>query len=219
MTHEDLKNLASLYALGALDGEDLAQFTGHLSECQECRRLVREYEESSAGLAWALPKESPAVALRERVLAGVRTRRQARLNWAAAAAALVAVVLGGLWWNASRKLDYWENLLADPQTQVVVLKGSPEAPGAAGRVLRRGREIVFLGTGLPRLPEKSVYELWAIVDQKPVPAGLYRVDARGRSSGSFVLPDALAKVDAFAVTVEPEEGRPSPTGKMFLIPQ
>lgn len=43
MSHEELLDLADVYALGALDGDELAEFQAHLTAgCAECQTRVRE---------------------------------------------------------------------------------------------------------------------------------------------------------------------------------
>jgi len=55
VSHEELLDLADVYALGALDGDELAQFQAHLSSgCPECRTRIKE---TGAALAF-LPHNS-----------------------------------------------------------------------------------------------------------------------------------------------------------------
>jgi anti-sigma-K factor RskA len=107
--------------------------------------------------------------------------------------------------------------LQDPGTQVVMLNGLAPAPEARARLLwspERGGTL--LATGLPPPPADKTYELWAIAGGKPVPAGLFTVDAEGRGSAQVpALPD-VAAVEVFAVTLEPANGVPQPTGPMVL---
>lgn len=58
MSHEELLDLAEIYALGALDGEDLAALQAHLAAgCAECQAKVSE---ASAALS-ALPGDYQAL--------------------------------------------------------------------------------------------------------------------------------------------------------------
>jgi len=57
--HETYETLAAVYAVGALDGGDLAQLEAHLAEgCDRCTVALREAREVLAGLALA---DTPAV--------------------------------------------------------------------------------------------------------------------------------------------------------------
>jgi uncharacterized protein YoxC len=120
VTHEDFEDLAPLYALGALDGEDLSRFAGHLSGCATCIKLVAEYEESATGLADALPRQTPPAALKERILSSLRETPRAEKPgsrarpWAAlglAAGALVALALGALLVRSNQEVKSLEQAL------------------------------------------------------------------------------------------------------------
>jgi len=59
-SHEPYGEMASAYALGALDGEDLAGFRAHLAEgCAHCARALAEYREALV-LPAADLREAPA---------------------------------------------------------------------------------------------------------------------------------------------------------------
>jgi anti-sigma-K factor RskA len=66
------------------------------------------------------------------------------------------------------------------------------------------------------LPPGKAYQLWAIMD-KPVSAGTFGVDTghkcRHMAKG---IPDP-SRVTKFAVSLEPEGGRPQPTGEIYLV--
>gem|GEM_PF-1473233 len=68
--HGLLAPLAEEYAVGALDGPEHVAFERHLSSCDSCRVLVREYHEVVAHLPSALSAGSPALpaGLKARVL-------------------------------------------------------------------------------------------------------------------------------------------------------
>jgi anti-sigma-K factor RskA len=108
-------------------------------------------------------------------------------------------------------------LLTDPASRVVELAGLAPSPGAQGRMIwnpRAGGLLVAID--LPPVPPGKTYELWAISAGKPLPAGLFRVDAQGK--GTLTVPplEGVSTVDVFAVTLEPEGGVPQPTGQMYL---
>lgn len=97
------------------------------------------------------------------------------------------------------------------------LAGQAPAPGAAGRVFWSPTHgLVFAATNLPALPPGRVYQLWIVADA-PISAGI----ARPGNPGDFNVVTATAaqteKAKAFALTIEPEGGRPAPTGPMLLL--
>jgi anti-sigma-K factor RskA len=108
-------------------------------------------------------------------------------------------------------------LLNDPSTQVVTLGGLTPSPAAQGRMIWNPRAGgLFVAVDLPAAPEGKTYELWAIAGGKPVPAGLFSVDAEGKGQLRVGPLEGVAAVDVFAVTLEPAGGVPSPTGEMYL---
>jgi anti-sigma-K factor RskA len=74
LNHEPFTEWATLYAMGALDGEERTQFETHLAPgCLTCTTMLSELSEVVAALAWAAPTVSPRPELREQLLARVRT--------------------------------------------------------------------------------------------------------------------------------------------------
>ena len=72
---EDLHSLAAPYALDALDPGERRRFEKHLGGCDRCAAEVRALSEDAVRLAWSTAAPAPA-ALRDRVLAAVRTTPQ-----------------------------------------------------------------------------------------------------------------------------------------------
>jgi anti-sigma-K factor RskA len=71
---------------------------------------------------------------------------------------------------------------------------------------------------MPALPPGKTYQLWAIVD-KPMSAGTFRTDSGHKSRVVLKdLPD-LSRISKFAVSLEPDGGRPQPTGAIYLAGQ
>ena len=109
--------------------------------------------------------------------------------------------------------------LTNPQVRVVSLAGLPASPNARGLLLWNAdrRAGLFLATGLAQVPADSIYELWAISGNEPVPAGLFALDQQGRALLKLPVLPADKTFDKFAVTVEPAGGVPKPTGPMHLL--
>ncbi|ALO92877.1 hypothetical protein SHL15_1713 [Streptomyces hygroscopicus subsp. limoneus] len=72
---EDPHSLAAPYALDALEPGERRRFEKHLAGCDRCAAEVRELAEDAVRLAWSTAAPAPP-ALRERVLAAVRTTPQ-----------------------------------------------------------------------------------------------------------------------------------------------
>ena len=67
--------LAALYALDALDADEMAAFEAHLTSCEACRRDVESYREAAASLGEAVAV-TPPEGLRATVLSQVATTPQ-----------------------------------------------------------------------------------------------------------------------------------------------
>jgi anti-sigma-K factor RskA len=101
MSHEPFETQAAAYALGALDGDECAQFEEHLAhDCATCAKALREFHETVADTARDLtPTIPPAdvkTALLRRVAASggrrASTRRWRTIRWAVGTAAAVVGV-------------------------------------------------------------------------------------------------------------------------------
>lgn len=254
--HETFDELAAVYAVGALDGEDLARFEAHLAAgCDPCTTVLRDSHEALARLALAGPPAIPPpavkAALLERVTAEGRSRRpRSRVSWVpwvaatAAAAGIAALITGGV--VAARyeaqlghmaretaairqRLQQSEEalrqevtsyrhaveLLRDPATRVVELRGAGPSPEASGRMIwhdRAGGQLFV--ANLPPAPAGKAYELWALGGAAPQAAGVFQVDASGR--GTHRVEASTGSPAKFAITLEPEAGVPAPTGPIVL---
>jgi hypothetical protein len=107
-------------------------------------------------------------------------------------------------------------LLRDPATRVVDLRGAGPSPEASGRVIwhhTTGGQLVV--ANLPPSPPGKAYELWTLDGPAPRPAGVFKVDASGR--GTHRVEAIGGPAAKFAVTLEPEAGVPAPTGPIVLV--
>jgi anti-sigma-K factor RskA len=70
MSHEKLSELCSIYALGALDGEELREFEAHLETgCPLCGQQIQEYSQTVAAIPEALANVRPSADLKARLMA------------------------------------------------------------------------------------------------------------------------------------------------------
>ena len=117
MSPEEREELASLYALGLLEGEDLAAFEKELARDPALDALVLEFERAAGQLATALPQKRPPSALKNAVLGAVQSPAVAVgsasgletlmrwIPWAIAAG--FAVFCGMLWFGrADLRVQY-----------------------------------------------------------------------------------------------------------------
>ncbi len=219
----------------------LSEFEGTLTELAEGMAVTPRPEVKQAILARldGEARPAPVIPLAER-------RRAPRWTavWAGAAAAGIAAVLVGMAVSATyeRRLEelgqvasslrsevaklkeevdeqrVLVGLMRDPETQVVALAGQPAAPQARARMWWHRRSGgLLVASNLPPVPAGKTYQLWAITGKAaPVPAGIFAVDASGRSSLRVPPVSGVDAVDVFAVTLEPAGGLPAPSGPMVL---
>lgn len=120
LNRESMRDLASAYAIGALDADELREFESLLAQSEELRREVAEFEEVSAQLAHGAPGAEPDPDLRRRLLDRAKvdavssavsrpsrsTNWMLGLAWAAAAAGIIVAFV------QSDRADDLENQLA-----------------------------------------------------------------------------------------------------------
>ena len=158
--------------------------------------------------------------------------------WLAAAAFLL---VAGLFWRQSDQLAQrvarLQNESAQQQAQLerarevvstltstdamrvtLVAAQTPPQPQGKAIYVRDRSSLIFLASNMPGLPPQKAYELWLIpTNGAPIPAGLFKPDARG--SATVVEPPLPAGVEAktFAITVEPEQGSSTPTMPIVMM--
>jgi anti-sigma-K factor RskA len=99
----------------------------------------------------------------------------------------------------------------------VSFKAPPQPGGKAIYSPQRGG-LIFIASNLKPLPAQKSYELWLIPAQgAPIPAGVFKPNARG--SATITNPPLPAGVEAkaFAITVEPEQGSSTPTMPIVMM--
>lgn len=107
-------------------------------------------------------------------------------------------------------------MLMDPASNGVVMKGLDISPTASAKVFwnSNSSEVYLMISQLPPPPADKQYQLWAIVDGKPVDAGVFDVNVNSKLQKM----KNISSPQAFAVTLENKGGSPVPTMEaMYLI--
>lgn len=114
--------------------------------------------------------------------------------------------------------DELVRILTSPTAKMASLSGTVKAKEAYAMVFvepgtRRG---FFYANNLPSLPAGMAYQLWVITD-KPVSVGVFTLDP-GRKGRLMMrdIPD-VSRIKKLAVSLEPEGGRPQPSGNIYLV--
>jgi hypothetical protein len=209
--HVRIEELVVARALGGLEPAEAAELdavlAGHGASCQECRRLVDEYEEVAGRMAFAVAPDEVPTGMEDRVVEratrssnviglGARSMRRA-LAGVAAAVLVVAGGLGGyLLHGGGGDGIQGVQLAADGGTGSLTLVYQPDTDRS-----------LLIGSGLGSLPADRVYELWMIRDGTPQRAATFL------PSDHLVLevPADVSGADQVAVTVERAPGVAAPT--------
>jgi anti-sigma-K factor RskA len=175
-----------------------------------------------------------------RASAGVGQRKWwPAFGWAAAVA---MIVVAAVMWNQNAKLKsslaelqglseqqklelgqarhVVDTLTAQDVQRVDVMPVGLKQPPPQGKAIysRQNNGLIFVASNLHPLPAQKAYELWIIPTKgAPIPAGVFKPDARG---GAMVInPPIPAGVEAkaFAITIEPEAGSATPTMPIVML--
>ncbi len=114
--------------------------------------------------------------------------------------------------TVNERLDQIEkdlNIVNNPAFNRVVMKGTPNAPDALASVYwnESTQEVYLSIQQMKDLASENQYQLWAIIDGKPIDAGVFDANF----DGLLKMKAVQAGVATFAVTVEPRGGKQSPT--------
>jgi len=182
MSEHPMLELAPLYALDALEGEELAAFEDHLPTCPECREAVAEYR----GVATALVVDEPVSELTwhrirkaiEAVGSGARPGPglSTAWRWVAGVAAAAAVVFGAIL--------AFDLVGPDQLTPDAIVAAADDAAAEAGSIVGDflvddvavatvvladdGRGFVIPTDELVAIEGTRTYQLWVINDTEDV---------------------------------------------------
>lgn len=113
------------------------------------------------------------------------------------------------------KANYQEEIaiLQNPNVKVIPLAGQPDFPNAKALVyFDKTSEAVYLsGLNLPSVPSGKQYQLWAIVDGKPVDAGMIE------GNSSILKMKSFSNAVAFAISLENTGGSTTEAGPKGAI--
>ena len=119
--------------------------------------------------------------------------------------------------NANEAMKHDLAVMGDKNAVPVVLKGTAHAPDALAKIywMKNTGEVYVDPSNLPSAPPGKQYQLWAIVDGKPVDAGMIRTE-----NGIFHIQKmkSFGNAQAFAITMEKTGGSPTPSmDQMFVM--
>lgn len=115
--------------------------------------------------------------------------------------------------DMNKDMDVVHSKFSEP----VALRGLEAAPDAAAKIfwMKNTGEVYIDPSNLPETPEGMEYQLWGIVDGKPVDGGMI-ITKKGNKYRMQKM-KTFGKAEAFAVTLETKGGNPTPKGQMYVM--
>ena len=185
-------------------------------------------------------KQAPVIPLQ----ANTKTHLNNGVYWKWAAAAAVLLLFGSIVANVSlyNKYDQANKDLQQSQQQLtlaeesnsdmkedmhvvqskysepVALHGMNVAPDAAAKIfwMKNTGEVYVDPSNLPDIPEGKQFQLWAIVDGKPVDGGMIITSKKGTKYRIQKM-KTFGSAQAFAITIEKAGGSPTPTMDQMVV--
>ena len=218
---------AAPYVLGALEEAD--SYREHLDGCASCRADVAELQLVVDTLPATVPPVVAPQALRERVLATVRS--EAELLQAAGSQVDRPPSHAGRWRSprvsllgagmaiaatAALALALALNVSSTPRERVTSAQIAPAIAGTHASLRQADNRAELVVSGMPQPPLGRIYEVW--LSRGPSSAqptdALFSVTGSGR--GSVNVPGSLRGVKEVLVTSEPLGGSAHPTSTPVL---
>jgi len=118
------------------------------------------------------------------------------------------------------KLQDYESALSmikDPAMAVIKMPSVPSSPNPGSLTTvywdTKSKDVYLLVNNLPQPATDKQYQLWALVDGKPIDAGVFDI----KEGLSFVKMKNIPQAQAFAITLEKKGGSPSPNLQALYV--
>jgi anti-sigma factor RsiW len=207
------------YALGALEPDEEATVRDHLDGCERCRSELQWLRPAVDVLPASVPQVEPPRRLKRDLMKTVREDARAerggwwsrRAGWIsmrarpALAVAAVALLVAGIAGYAVNEA----NEDGGSAAETITLAGD-----ASGVVERDGDEATLRVSGMQRLDDGDVYQLWYGDSDGVEPAKAFTVGEDG--SAETDLGEIPPGTEELMVTEESEPGLPRPQGEVLL---
>ncbi|HEY6271151.1 MAG TPA: anti-sigma factor [Terriglobales bacterium] len=114
------------------------------------------------------------------------------------------------------------DMLNNPNVQRMTLVSTSTLPTPQVKTYYQKKDghVLLLATNLHSLPTDKSYQLWLIPmgGGAPMPAGIFRVEPDGSTMMMHTMETTGVEAKAFAITVEPLHGSPTPTMPIVMAP-
>jgi anti-sigma-K factor RskA len=118
--------------------------------------------------------------------------------------------------NEAMKQDM--SVVQSKYSEPVALHGVGVAPDAVAKIfwMKNTGDVYIDPSNLPDVPSDQQLQLWAIVDGKPVDAGMI-VTATDGQKFRIQKMKSFGRAEAFAITIEKKGGSPTPTMDKMVV--
>jgi DNA-binding protein H-NS len=121
--------------------------------------------------------------------------------------------------EVQKVMEVWSRdmqILKNPDLVPMEMKGMPIAPDAKAMAYldNKTKDVYLEVDKLPRAPEGMQYQFWAIINGKPVSAGM--IDLCEQPDTCGILKMTNMDAHAFAISLEKKGGSEQPQGNIYL---
>jgi len=239
--------IAESYVLGLASDEERREFEKMCEQYPEVLQARISFEFAMEKLAMdnaITPMPDTKNKLFEQINiskpASIQTATVRNLNWLKyAAAACLLLLAGSLYWNISLysknqqlKTDY-DNTVAklsgiekevqlitnNPNVKMASMKGMDVSPQSFATVYwdTTSHDVYLMLNNLPKPASDKQYQLWALLDGKPIDVGLIDNEYFIKESRLLIKAKNIQNAQAFAITLETKGGNPTPKGTMYVM--
>ncbi len=128
------------------------------------------------------------------------------------------VLADGLKTNTVKLNNMQQSLavMSNPDISRVMMKGVEKSPESLAVIYwnKQNKEVYIEVKNLPKLEDGKQYQLWAIVDGKPVDAGMLPLND---TDSTMLKMKDFESAQAFAITIEKAGGSASPTLEQMVV--
>lgn len=233
---EHLEELIAGYVLGNLCSEEAEEFKQLLAEKPELSQQVHQLEEVLGLLPYALPEISPPQHLRSAIVEAVHgpvnprvVQKQFVLPWSkiiASIAAIVSLALGIDSYRLRQELSSAKGVLKvleGHDTHLYSVKGKDKTSTASGSVLidfKDDKAAIALNN-ISGPPTGQSYWLWAVVNDKTIRCGKFKVGADGYVLDKIPVPDDAYEngdeISKLLVTLESSQTPSYPSSQVVMV--
>ncbi len=244
LSRDEIKELLSAFALGALDVDERAVVEAGLVRFPELRAELAKYGTVAHGLGSSVALRTPPAILKAAILSKAQPKVTVALSWwekltnvlstssllPRAAFAALALMGAAVVVQLVRTLPVGLEQIAQQQrasailastvtTENVHLDGTTEEPNAWAviRFARGERQAAMRVGHLPPLPTSQSYQLWLVnAEGKRWSGAVFNTAQTGAQLVLVNCPQPMDEIVRFGVSIEPAGGSPDPTGSGVL---